>query len=97
MSINVNGTVKLICAGCGKVNVINGVDICFDIFEINERAMGSENHYEADHNFTCNCGKDISLIIEVWEYPIGALNCDPEYNSNGAEMDGKFEISFDAE
>ena len=40
-----------------------------------ERSMGIENQYIAEHYTDCpKCGNEVHITFNVWEYPVGAYN-----------------------
>ena len=38
-----------------------------------ERQMGAEIHYKEPFEETCDCGQNISITFDCWEYPVGAI------------------------
>lgn len=61
------------CGGC--LEEIGASEFDFEIVEKDEREMGPEIHYSAKLERVCpNCDEMFSIEIEIWEYPMGALN-----------------------
>jgi hypothetical protein len=77
---------KLKCNSCKKISVHYCSDLNWGCVESEERGMGSENHYEASWEDTCNCGQHRNLVLHCWEYPMGAANT-TDYDVEGAELD----------
>lgn len=70
--LKVNGKWKVQCANCKKEYELLPELECIDTFE---RNMGTEYEMESVQDFSCeNCGSDLYLRIEAWEYPEGCLN-----------------------
>lgn len=61
-------------------------DMDFDCVDSDEREMGTESEYEGVLDTKCDeCGNEISLKINIWEYPVGAFN-DWEHEEDGATI-----------
>jgi len=66
---------KIECEKCHKqyeigVDVFDGQDVQWE-----ERSDGRETHYIWEYEATCIfCNSNITVEIEGWEYPEGALN-----------------------
>lgn len=84
------------CDSCGKIHSYHKSDfnLDFDCIESSERSMGIENHYEAIEVFDCECGNQITVNFEVWEYPIGAHNYD-SLTVEGGEILESFYFTID--
>lgn len=96
MSI-VNGSFSLTCDKCGTQHDFSEDEADFDLTMGDERQMGRENGYSWQHEFECdNCGNNIEIDYEVWEYPEGAFNNDSVRISGGTE-NGRFEYDFHGE
>ncbi len=71
-------TVSKLNFNCAKCSTPHNIEIDSTSFEHigtdPDRAMGAEYQYEFVHEFQCECGNDIKIIIGLWEYPIGAYN-----------------------
>lgn len=77
--------IKCKCKQCGKVKYIPSKNLDWERIESEEREMGIENHYSTNYEFICECGNNISLEFDTWEYPIGTVNyC--ESNLKGCEI-----------
>ncbi len=55
------------------------------LVEGHERNMGQENHYQAIINGQCDCGNEMSVTFDCWEYPTGAVNLS-EINVEGCSI-----------
>lgn len=63
---------QLQCNNCRK---IFETDIEFECVSTNERNLGLEIDYEGIYDMPCpNCGRDIFVRIEAYEYPPGVVN-----------------------
>jgi len=83
-----NEDIKCKCKQCSKVKYIPCKNLDWEYIESEERGMGTENHYSANYEFICDCGNDITLEFDTWEYPIGVINyCD--VTLKGCEIDKK--------
>ena len=39
--------------------------------------MGAENQYQSEEDLECSsCGHSTTMILEIWEYPLGVHNTD---------------------
>ena len=87
---------KFKCDRCGKIHKYHELDFDLDFECIGgaERSMGAENQYVATENFECDCGNDITVEFEVWEYPVGAHNYD-SVEIDGAELIESFPFTVD--
>lgn len=85
---------KFECEKCHKIHKYHELDfdLDFDCVGGSERNMGIENQYAAEENIECNCGNDITIKFEVWEYPIGVHNYD-SVEIDGAELIESFPFS----
>lgn len=63
---------KVQCEKCKKNYELLPELECIDTFE---RNMGTEYEMESVFEFSCdNCGEDLYVRIEAWEYPEGCVN-----------------------
>lgn len=88
---------KFKCNSCGRIHKHNEseFDLEFECIGVSERNMGIENQYEAQEHFRCNCGNDIEVRFELWEYPIGVHNYDNIEIDNAKLLDAfHFTIDF---
>lgn len=73
------------CGTCGELFAFDAGNMNFE-WEggvVDDRGMGSEMEYESQESCFCpNCGKQIDLTLQVWEYPAGA------FNTQNIEIDG---------
>lgn len=81
------------CDNCGNsIEVVSDdIDWEWECLGGDERSMGTENQYIAEHDIDCpNCGNEVHITFNVWEYPVGA------YNYSDIEIDGgTLETDFD--
>ena len=81
------------CDNCGNSIEVVSDDIGWEweCLGGDERSMGTENQYIAEHDIDCpNCGNEVHITFNVWEYPVGA------YNYSDIEIDGgTLETDFD--
>jgi hypothetical protein len=87
---------KFKCDSCGRIHKHSETefDLDFDCIGGSERNMGTENQYEAQEHFKCNCGNDIEVRFELWEYPIGVHNYD-NIEIDNAELLDSFHFTID--
>lgn len=86
---------KFECEECGKIHKYHELDLDLD-FECvggSERNMGAENQYVAKLDFECDCGNDITVEFELWEYPVGVHNYD-SIEIEGAELIESFPFTI---
>lgn len=67
-------TIECKCSACGNITNLHCNDFEWELTESNQRNMGSENCYTAKQEFICDCGNDISVEFNTWEYPAGMVN-----------------------
>lgn len=81
------------CDNCGHSIEVDGDDIDWEWECIggDERSMGIENQYIAEHYIDCpECGNEVHITFNVWEYPVGV------YNNSDIDIDGgSLETDFD--
>lgn len=81
------------CDNCGHSIEVDGDDIDWDweCIGSNERSMGTENQHIAEHYIDCpECGNEVHITFNVWEYPMGA------YNNSDIDIEGgSLETDFD--
>lgn len=81
------------CDNCGNSIEVVSDDIGWEweCLGGDERSMRTENQYIAEHDIDCpNCGNEVHITFNVWEYPVGA------YNYSDIEIDGgTLETDFD--
>lgn len=87
---------KFKCDECGIIHKYQELDfdLDFDCVGSSERNMGSENQYIAEESFKCECGNEIEVKFEVWEYPVGIHNYD-SVEIEGAELLESFKFTVD--
>lgn len=67
------------CGNCKFQNHVshNELNLDFEFVGGSERGMGAENQYESNETTHCiNCGIQVDIIFEIWEYPVGTHNYD---------------------
>lgn len=65
------------CNRCKKMLKFEEDEFCFDWEEVgwSELEMGTETEWESNEYCKClECGNDIDFKLQVWEYPVGAIN-----------------------
>lgn len=81
------------CDNCGHSIEVDGDDIDWDweCIGSDERSMGTENQHIAEHYIDCpECGNEVHITFNVWEYPMGA------YNNSDIDIEGgSLETDFD--
>ena len=81
------------CDNCGHSIEVDGDDIDWEWECIggDERSMGIENQYIAEHYIDCpECGNEVHITFNVWEYPVGA------YNNSDIDIEGgSLETDYD--
>lgn len=81
------------CDNCGHSIEVDGDDIDWEweCIDGDERSMGIENQYIAEHYIDCpECGNEVHITFNVWEYPVGV------YNNSDIDIDGgSLETDFD--
>lgn len=81
---------------CNNCKECFDVELDFDCVSTDERDMGLECDYEGIFDGQCpQCGKDIYIQIEAYEYPRGDINEFGEQVVDGAVIES--EIQLDAE
>lgn len=83
------------CEDCDELFSVDAGD--FDFFweggVVDDRGMGYEMEYEHKDSCICpNCGKQIDLIFQVWEYPMGVFN-NQNIEINGGEIEEPINLS----
>lgn len=92
MSDGITGKATYKCNNCGAKHYLHDEDFYFETESGSERGMGDEVQYSYEREEEChNCGSDIQLKFEVWEYPVGIINMTNE-DASGAEL---LESDFD--
>ncbi|MCT4629602.1 PIN-like domain-containing protein [Winogradskyella sp.] len=84
------------CSNCEEIHRYHesSINLDFDCVGGSERKMGAENQYLAEEYFKCDCGNDINVKFEVWEYPEGIHNYD-SVKIDGAELMESFYFTVD--
>ena len=98
-TMKVTGTFSLICGKCGQQHDFAHDEVDFEAKYSDERQMGQENGYEWGYSFNCDkneCGNEIEIEYQVWEYPVGAFNHEI-INVLGAKETTTFSYDFHEE
>ena len=73
--MRITGSIKCICDNCGHENKINVDKIEMENVEADNRSMGWETRHSGNTITECEkCKHELSLEIDVWEYPENAHN-----------------------
>lgn len=97
--MNVTGTFSLTCNKCSQSYDFTSDEADFEAKYSHERQMGQENGYEWEHKFDCDendCGNEIEIKYQVWEYPVGAFNHEI-ISINGGKEISTFNYDFHEE
>lgn len=74
------------CGTCGELFEVESFNLNFEwegCISDDDRGMGCEYQYDSQESCECpNCGHQIDLTLQVWEYPVGA------FNTQNIEIDG---------
>lgn len=83
------GDIKYACNNCGYSDNVEIKDFEIVGLGCTEQGMGTESIDSLEYVFNCpECDKEISLIFEVAEYPVEALN-HVINRSSGASTEGE--------
>lgn len=86
MSDGITGEATYKCMKCGAKHFLKPDDFYFEAESGSERGMGPETQYIAEFDEPCHqCGNEINLKFEVWEYPVGIINYTND-DATGAEI-----------
>ena len=88
------------CNHCKKMFKIEEDEFYFDWEDVgwSELEMGPETEWESREYCNCpECGNDIDLKLQVWEYPVGAINyteveCDGATVIRPIRLDNKISV-----
>jgi len=93
MSYQIVANATYRCTKCGAKHYLNADDYEFDAQSGSERQMGAETQFVAEIEKPChNCGQDIHLEFDVWEYPVGIINYTNEQSEGAEILYSRFEI-----
>ena len=77
---------KPIIVQCKHCGAIIEIDTDFEYASSQERSMGLETQYQGIIDDYCpNCSNPVFISIDVWEYPIGAVET-YSIDTNGVEL-----------
>ena len=85
MYLTCKGKLKVKCNNCGKIIDIDCDDLPFEITETEQREQGAEHTHSAKYQVDCDCGSNISIEYDIWEYPEGSIN-DTSVKINGGTL-----------
>lgn len=93
---NYGDYLKFVCNKCGLSHSIHKskFKLGFDYVGSDTRNMGPEHHYEDVNFYQCDCGNDITITFELWEYPEGMHNYD-SVELDGAKLIDRFYFTKD--
>lgn len=83
------------CDDCGELFSIDSGNFDFEWVGgiVDDRGMGYEMEYEYEDSCFCpNCGKQIDLTFQVWEYPMGVFNYQ-NIDVDGGEIEEPLDLS----
>ncbi len=73
--MKVTGQLKFKCPICGHIESVESSNAFFEEAEVHERSMGTEKCHTTKCIHTCSqCGEELELVYNIWEYPIGTRN-----------------------
>lgn len=71
--------IRPIVVQCNNCNEVIEVDADLEFIDSDERQMGAEIFYSSEIEDKCPiCGSAINITLNVWEYPMGAVNYQEE-------------------
>jgi len=88
-------TLLVRCDTCGELFEVAPDDFYFNWENsyADDRGMGYEVEYESYEVCECpNCGKQIDLTLQIWEYPIGFIN-NQNIEIDGGEIESTIDLS----
>lgn len=93
MSDGIEGKATYQCSKCGAKHYLHDEDFHFEAQSGSERGMGEEVQYGSELETEChNCGNEMHLKFDVWEYPVGILNMTDEDASGAEILESNFDI-----
>jgi hypothetical protein len=88
------GKAKFVCSKCGQAYSLEPDDFNFQTESTSQRNMGKEQLIASENEYQCNCGQEINIKFEVWEYPEGVIN-DTDHSADGASnIESEFEFIY---
>lgn len=88
-------TLLIRCESCGELFEVDPDDFNFDWESsyADDRGMGYEIEYESYEICECpNCGRQIDLTLQIWEYPMGFIN-NQNIEIDGGEIECTIDLS----
>ena len=92
----ITGIFTIKCTNCDLEYNFSPEEADFDAVGGSERSMGTENGYKWEFDFECECGNDIEVEYEVYEYPVGAFN-NEQINVTGGTAENSYDYDFHGE
>lgn len=93
MTEGIKGSAYFRCSNCKCRHVLRSRDFDLEAVGGSDRGMGEEIQYAADVDIECDeCGQEIHLHFDVWEYPVGAINYSDHSETGAIDVDCEFEI-----
>ncbi|PLX95653.1 MAG: hypothetical protein C0620_03875 [Desulfuromonas sp.] len=93
MISGITGKATFSCSKCGAVYSLKRDDFDFNAESGSERGMGAETQYVSEYEVECNdCGQEISIKFEVWEYPVGAINHTTHSVTGANDVESEFDF-----
>lgn len=89
----VSGMFSVNCSNCPIVLPFASENSDFEISSSNERQMGIENQYTWETSLNCDCGNEIEIVYDIWEYPTGLFN-NATIDVSGGTAYGEFEYDL---
>lgn len=91
-----NGTLLVTCSQCGFKHTFDAEEADFEITSSEERPMGTEIQRTWETTFDCDCGNEIEIIYDAWEYPSKVFQTE-EIQVTGGKESGGFDFDFSEE
>lgn len=93
MSSIADGIMEVQCDECNENIQIDSSDVDFEHTYGGDREMGPERCYTMEHQIECECGNEIEIVYEAWEYPERAFNFE-NADITGASLVSSFSFDF---
>jgi predicted RNA-binding Zn-ribbon protein involved in translation (DUF1610 family) len=98
MISGITGKASFTCSKCGEAYSLEHDDFDFNAESGSEKGMGVETQYVSEHEFECDeCGQEISIKFEVWEYPVGAINHTTHSATGANNVESEFDFIYSPE
>lgn len=81
---------------CKECGTLIEVDTDMECVDSQERSMGNELMFNGEVYDNCpNCDNEFVLELNVWEYPVGAINYQEEHCEGADIVEGPYYNPFD--